>query len=84
MSGNLMQPNYRAAQNLRPALTYYLNNPLVCVERSFGGTPLFVRHAAQRYADPKQKIPRLEHRSKRRGYGDGFLKRYRCGQKRWP
>ena len=31
INGNMAQHNYRGAQNLRPALIYYLNNALVCV-----------------------------------------------------
>jgi hypothetical protein len=32
IGANLTQPNYRKAQNLRPSVIYYLDNPLVCVE----------------------------------------------------
>jgi hypothetical protein len=32
VNGNLAQHKYLGAQNLRPALIYYLNNPLVCMD----------------------------------------------------
>jgi hypothetical protein len=32
ISGNIVQHKYLGAQNLRPALIYYLNNALVCVD----------------------------------------------------
>ena len=32
INGNVVQHNYRGAQNLRPALIYYLDHPLVCVD----------------------------------------------------
>ena len=58
INGNVVQHNYRGAQNLRPALIYYLDHPLVCVDMD---TRYALERASQAYVIVHTQSPGPPH-----------------------